>query len=168
MSIPTWLSASVGARVDWHSEYGAFVSPEETEAAGLTRLAVQAPLRAERGTSVSRDLTRTVGPVSLTATACGSRITDSVAVDRDTRYVLFNRDGATTNAGAELFATARRGPWVGTGTYTYGRSREAGDSGHQDVALTPRMVRDSSGCGKGKTGDGSSLNSTSPSGSGSR
>jgi iron complex outermembrane receptor protein len=166
IDLAPWLSVSAGARLDWHSEYGSFLSPrlaglvraggwtsrlsigrgffaatpltEETEAAGLTRLAVRRPLLAERGTSISWDLTREVGPVSLTATAFGSRITDPVAVDREARYVLFNRDGATTNAGAELLATVRRGPWVGTSTYTYVRSREEGNGGRQDVALTPR------------------------------
>jgi outer membrane receptor for ferrienterochelin and colicins len=166
VDLTPWLSLSAGARLDWHSEYGAFLSPrlaglirvggwtsrlsvgrgffattpltEETEAAGLARLEVQAPLRAERGASVSWDVTRAVGPLTLTATAFGSRITDPVAVDRDTRYVLFTRGEATTNIGAELLATVRRGPWVGTATYTYVRSREEGDSGRQDVALTPR------------------------------
>lgn len=166
VDLAPWLSVSAGARLDWHSEYGAFLSPrlagliragdwtsrvsvgrgffattpltEETEAAGLTRLEVPAPLRAERGTSVSWDVTRAVGPLTVTATAFGSRITYPVAVDRDSRYVLFHRTGATTNVGAELLATVRRGPWVGTGTYTYVRSREDGDDGRQDVALTPR------------------------------
>ena len=156
----------MGARLDWHSEYGAFFSPrvaglirgrgwtsrlsvgrgffattpltEETEAAGLTRLQVDGPLRAERGTSVSWDVTRTVGPVSFTATAFGSRIADPAAVDRDTRYALFIRDEATTNVGAELLATARHGPWVATSTYSYVRSREDGGESRQDVALTPR------------------------------
>ena len=166
VDLTPWLSLSAGARLDWHSEYGAFLSPrlagliraggwtsrlsvgrgffattpltEETEAAGLTRLELQEPLRAERGTSISWDVTRAVGPLTLTATAFGSRIANPVAVDRDTRYVLFNRERATTNVGAELLATARRGPWVGTATYTYVRSREEGDSRRQDVALTPR------------------------------
>jgi outer membrane receptor for ferrienterochelin and colicins len=166
IDVAPWLSVSGGARLDWHSEYGTFLSPrlagliragdwtsrvsvgrgffattplaEETEAAGLTRLDVQAPLRAERGTSVSWDVTRAIGPLTFTATAFGSRITDPVAVDRDRRYVLFNRAEATTNVGAELLATARRGPWVGTATYTYVRAREDGDAGRQDVALTPR------------------------------
>jgi len=166
IDLTTWLSVSAGARLDWHNEFGAFFSPrlagliraggwtsrlsvgrgffattpltEETEAAGLTRLQIQEPLRPEHGTSVSWDVTRAVGPVTLTATAFGSSITDPVAVDRDTRYLLFNRDAATTNVGVELLATARRGPWVGTATYAYVRSREEADSGRQDVALTPR------------------------------
>jgi iron complex outermembrane receptor protein len=166
IDIAPWFSLSAGARLDWHSEYGASFSPrlagliraggwtsrlsvgrgffattpvtEETEAAGLTRLQVQGPLRAERGTSVSWDVTRAVEVITLTATAFGSRIADPVAVERDTRYVLFNRDEATTNVGIELLVTARRGPWVATSTYAYVRSREEGDDGRQDVALTPR------------------------------
>jgi iron complex outermembrane receptor protein len=166
VDVTSWLAVSVGGRVDWHSEYGAFFSPrlaalvragawtsrlsvgrgffattpltEETEAAGLTRLEVRRPLEAERGTSASLDLTRAVGPITMTATGFASRIADPVAVDRDGRYVLFNRPGATTNAGAELLATLRHEPWVGTATYTYVRSREDGDGARQDVALTPR------------------------------
>jgi iron complex outermembrane receptor protein len=166
VDVASGLSLSAGARVDWHSEFGTFFSPrlaalmragawtsrlsvgggffattpltEETEAAGLTRLEIQRPLRAERGTSVSLDVTRSIGLITLTATAFGSRIEDPAAVDRDTRYVLFNRVGATTNGGAELLAIVRRGPWVATSTYAYVRSREDGADGRQDVALTPR------------------------------
>lgn len=166
MDLAAWLSLSAGARLDWHSEHGAFLSPrvaalvhggswtsrvsvgrgfsaatpltEEVEAAGLARLDVPRRLRAERGTSVTVDLTRAIGVLSVTATAFASRITDPVAVERDTRYVLFNRKGATTNTGVELLATMRHGPWAATGTYTYVRSREEGDTGRQDVSLTPR------------------------------
>ena len=166
VDLASWLSVSAGARVDWHSEYGTFLSPrvaalvrrgdwtsrvsighgffattpitEETEAAGLTRLEVVRPLRAERGTSVSADLTRTWGPVSVTGTAFASRITDAVGVERDTRYVLLNRDSAATNVGAEALATLRHGPWAATGTYTYVRSREDDDGRRQDAPLTPR------------------------------
>ena len=161
-----WLSVSAGARLDFHSEFGAFFSPrvavltrtdvwtgrlsfgrgyfastpltEETEAAGLSRLRVVEPLRAERGTSASFDVTRTIGPASLTATAFFSRITDPVAVDRGQEYVLANRDSASTNAGVELLATLRRGPFAVTSTYTYVRSREATREGRLDAALTPR------------------------------
>lgn len=62
----------------------------------------------------------------------------SVAVDRDARSMLFNRNRATTNIGAELLATVRRDPWVDTSTYAYMRSRGDGHNGPQDVALTPR------------------------------
>ena len=62
---------------------------EEAEAAGLTRLAVDGPLRAERGRSVSIDLTRNLGPTAYTATVFGSRIVDPVHVDRST-YAMRN------------------------------------------------------------------------------
>ncbi|MEZ5289803.1 MAG: TonB-dependent receptor [Vicinamibacterales bacterium] len=166
VDVAGWLSVSAGARVDWHSQYRAFVSPrvaavtrvgawtsrlsvgrgffattpvtEETEAAGLTRLEVPRPVRAEQGTSVSLDVTRSLGPLTVTATAFGSRISDPAVVERDTRYALVNRDRATTNAGTEWLATLRHGPWAATGTYTYVRSREEADAGRQDVPLTPR------------------------------
>jgi outer membrane receptor for ferrienterochelin and colicins len=162
----SWLTISAGARVDFHSEYGTFFSPraaalfrragwssrvsvsqgffastpltEETEAAGLTRLSVVRRLEAERGTSASLDITRTAGEASVTATVFGSRIAHPVAVDREDAYVLFNRTKPTTNVGVELLATVREGPLVGTGSYTYVRSREHERQSHADAALTPR------------------------------
>jgi outer membrane receptor for ferrienterochelin and colicins len=178
------IAMSAGARVDVHSEYGTFVSPrvsalfrrdewvgrvsvgrgffgptpltEETEAAGLARLAVPHALEAERGTSVSVDLTRTVGAGSVTATFFGSRIADPVAVDREEVYRLFNRSEATTNLGVELLATLRRGPFVATSSYTYVRSREGDASNRQDAELTPRhsagLVTMWESDGKGRVG----------------
>jgi iron complex outermembrane receptor protein len=166
VTLTSWLSVSASARLDLHNEYGTFFSPriaalvrsgewtsrlsvgrgffaptpltEETEAAGLTRLTIDGPLRAERGTSVSWDVTREVGPFALTATAFGSRITDPIAVDRDSRYVLFNRNEAATNIGVELLATMHQGPWVATGSYTFVRSREGDRNSRVDAPLTPR------------------------------
>jgi outer membrane receptor for ferrienterochelin and colicins len=166
VDLTSWMSVSAGARVDSHSEYGTFVSPrvaalfrrgawtsrvsagrgffastpltEETEAAGLSRLSIVTPLEAERGTSGSVDLTRSFAVGSFTATVFGSRITDPVAVERSDAYVLFNREEATTNAGVELLATIRRGPYVATSTYAYVRSREHGADGARDAELTPR------------------------------
>jgi outer membrane receptor for ferrienterochelin and colicins len=165
VDVRAWLSVSVSARADFHNEYGAFFSPrvsafarsgewttrvsvgrgffaatpltEETEAAGLSRLTLAAPLRAERGTSASLDVTRTVGPASITGTLFASRIANPIEVDRET-YVLGNLDEATTNSGAELLGTLRRAPFALTGTYTYVRSRETERGGRFDVALTPR------------------------------
>ena len=106
-------------RAEWTSRvsvgrgfFAATPLTEETEAAGLTRLTVPRPLKAERGTSASVDLTRALGVGSITATLFGSRIADPVAVDRDGSYVLFNLAEATTNVGVELLATLRRGPYV--------------------------------------------------------
>jgi len=45
---------------------------EETEAAGLTRLAIPARLQAEEGRSGSLDVSRTDGPLSYTFTLFGS------------------------------------------------------------------------------------------------
>ncbi len=166
VDVASWLSVSAGARMDVHDEYGTFFSPrvaalfrggawtsrvsagqgffaatpltEETEAAGLTRLTVAGPLDAERGRSVSVDLTRGVGAATITGTFFASRVSDPVLVDRDTRYALFNGTEATTNIGGELLATVRSGPYVLTGTYTYVDARETMDGERQDVALTPR------------------------------
>ena len=74
----------------------------------------------------------------MTATAFASRITDAAGVEREARYVLLTRDGATTNVGAEVLATLRQGAWAATGTYTHVRSREDGGDGRRDVPLTPR------------------------------
>jgi outer membrane receptor for ferrienterochelin and colicins len=160
-----WLSLSASARLDRHSEYGAFVSPrvsallraggwngrvsfgtgffgpsaltEETEAAGLSRLAIAPGLNAEKGRSASVDLTRSLGALSATFTLFTSRIDDSITVDREDAYTLRNID-KTTNTGAELLATLRQEPFALTGTYTYVRSREYERGAVADVPLTPR------------------------------
>ena len=111
IDIRPWLAISISGRLDHHSEYGTFFSPrasallrsgnwstristgsgffgpsvltEETEAAGLTRLEVEGPLQAERGTEPYRSIShaRTVPsrirPLSLGhASPTRSRSTD--------------------------------------------------------------------------------------------
>ena len=165
VDVRSWLALSMSGRLDRHSEYGWFLSPrvsallrsgdwstrlsagtgffgptaltEETEAAGLTRLDVDGPLRAERGRSVSIDLTRAHGPAAYTVTVFGSRIADPVHVDRST-YVLRNLDRPTTNIGTELLGTVRQPPFALTASYTYVRSRERVGGVTTDVAQTPR------------------------------
>ena len=165
IDIRPWLAVSMSGRLDHHSEYGWFLSPrvsalfragewstrmsagsgffgpssltEETEAAGLTRLAVDGPLRAERGRSASIDLTRSAGPLSSTVTLFGSHITDPVQVDRSA-YVLRNLPEPTTTVGMELLGTLRQAPLAITASYTYVRSRELVEGVADDVALTPR------------------------------
>src|SRR6185436_18306870 len=160
------FSLSSSARLDVHSEYGAFFSPrvsalaragrwtsrlsvgtgffaatpltEETEAAGLTRLQMERPLEAERGLSGSFDLTRTDGPLSYTATVFASRVNNPMHVDRSPSYVLRTLPDPTTNAGLELLATLRRPPFAVTVTYSYVRAREIVDAIEEDVPLTPR------------------------------
>jgi iron complex outermembrane receptor protein len=152
--------------VDFHDEYGTFFSPrvsalarrghwtsrlslgtgffgptpitEETEAAGLTRLSVRQPLKAERGLSMSFDLSRTDGPLSCTATLFASRIADPTHVERSPEYVLANLTTASTNVGIELLGTWRREPVSVTATYTYVRARETVAALREDVPLTPR------------------------------
>lgn len=160
------LALSTSGRLDVHSEYGTFLSPrlsalactgrwssrlsigtgffgptpitEETEAAGLTRLRIQKPLEAERGLSVSFDLSRTDGPLSYTATLFTSRIADPLHVERSPSYVLRSLPDPTTNVGLELLGTLRRAPFSVTATYTYVRARETVDGAEEDVPLTPR------------------------------
>jgi len=165
VAVRKWLSVSASARIDAHNEYGTFLSPrlaalvrrgpwssrasigtgffastaltEETEAAGLSRLAIPLPLEAERGRSVSADLTRTRGPVSGTVTVFNSRVRDPIEVERTGQFVLRNLTEPTTNTGAELFATWRRAPFSMTATYAYVRALERRDP-DVEIPLTPR------------------------------
>jgi iron complex outermembrane receptor protein len=111
---------------------------EETEAAGLSRLVVPRPLRAEEGGSASLDVTRTDGPVSYTVTLFRSRIDHPIDVDRSAGLVLTNAAEPTVNSGIELLGTLRREPYAVTGTYTYVRARETDGGIRRDVPLTPR------------------------------
>jgi outer membrane receptor for ferrienterochelin and colicins len=166
VDVTPWLSVSGSTRLDVHSEYGTFVSPrlsalfrsgrwtgrisagtgffptsaltEETEAAGLARLRIAGPLRAETGRGVSFDLTRTNGPLSYTATVFASRIRNPVFVERTAGYVLANQPFASTNVGTELLATWRRAPLSLTATYGFVSAREFEETAFADVPLTPR------------------------------
>ena len=166
VDLTPWLSLSGSARLDVHSEYGAFVSPrvsalfrsggwtsrvsagtgffattpltEETEAAGLSRLTIRGPLQAETGQGVSVDLTRTDGPLSSTATVFASRLQHPVFVDRTGAYSLANQPRASTNVGAELLETWRREPLSLTAVYDFIHAREFEETAFADVSLTPR------------------------------
>ena len=162
VDLAKWLSVSASARLDAHSEYGTFVSPrisgllkgggwtsrlsygtgffaptpltEETEAAGLSRLIIAAPLKAERGRSGSWDLSRSIGPVSATLTLFASTIRDAVDVERDDRFVLGNRSGQTRNRGVEALAIWHPENFSLVANYAFVRAREGGE----EVPLTPR------------------------------
>ena len=166
VNVTRWLSVSGSARLDHHSAYGTFVSPrisalvraggwtsrvsvgtgffpssaltEETEAAGLSRLTVRGPLKAETGDSASADVTRTLGPFAATATVFASRIHNPVFVEQTTAYVLANQPFASTNVGTELLATWRREPVSVNAVYGYVRAREYENTTFEDVPLTPR------------------------------
>ena len=164
MQLREWVTVSAGARFDIHSTYGNFFSPrlaallrwngwtsrvaigggffaatpttEETEAAGLTRLQMPVPLRAERGDSFSVDLTRTINSITFTATVFASSVDDPVQVDRAPAYVIRNGD-RSTNVGAEFLATYRRAPFSVTGNYNVIRSREDRGGIRVVTPLTP-------------------------------
>jgi outer membrane receptor for ferrienterochelin and colicins len=166
LDVARWLSLSASGRLDHHSKYGTFFSPrvsalvrggawtgrlsfgtgffgpspltEETEAAGLSRLEVPQPLRAEEGRSASVDVTRTDGPLSYTLTVFRSRIANPIHVDRTRGLILTSLPEPTTNLGVEVLSTLRREPYTATATYTYVRARERVAGLRQDVALTPR------------------------------
>jgi iron complex outermembrane receptor protein len=165
-SVAPWLSLSASARADFHNVYGTFFSPrlsalirkggwtsrisagqgfyasspltEETEAAGLARLLLPVPLRAERGRSTSADLTRSMGPMAVTATFFASNIDHPVYVDRGANYDIINLQGPTKNRGLELLATWRKSPFTATASYTYVRTSELEPTGRAEVPLTPR------------------------------
>jgi iron complex outermembrane receptor protein len=163
--VAPWMSVSASGRVDAHNVFGTFFSPrvsalfrhvgwnsrvsigsgffaptpltEETEAAGLSRLTIAAPLKVERGSSASWDVTRTMGPLTVTGTLFHYRVHNAAVVDRAT-YTLATRAEATVNTGAETVATWRAAPFTVTATYTYVRSLEGDGAGRADIPLTPR------------------------------
>jgi outer membrane receptor for ferrienterochelin and colicins len=167
IEVSKWLSLSVSGRLDWHSKYGTFVSPrvsglirsgrwnsrlsagtgffasspltEETEAAGLSRLTIPVPLRAEQGRSMSFDVGRTDGPASYTVTLFSSRVRYPIHVERsESGLLLTNLAEPTSNTGLEWLGTLRLAPFSLTTTYTYVRAREVDGHGKRDVPLTPR------------------------------
>jgi len=167
IDLASWLSVSASARVDFHSEYGTFFSPrvsallrwdgwtsrlsagqgfyaptpltEETEAAGLARLAVPVKLSPERGRGGSVDLTRQFGPASATATFFASDIRTPIYVRREGAYQLINLQQPTRNRGLELLGTWRKAPFAATASYTFVNSSESEPAGGRaEVPLTPR------------------------------
>jgi outer membrane receptor for ferrienterochelin and colicins len=165
VTVGRWLSLSASGRLDVHNVFGVFVSPrlsalmrsggwnarvsagtgfisptpltEETQVAGLTRLSIPTPLLPERGRNVSFDLTRTAGPMTVTATLFGSVVHDPIALDRE-HYLLQNLPQSTTNVGAELLARWAHDPFAITATYTYVDAREGVGTERGDMPLTPR------------------------------
>ncbi len=161
-----WLTVSASARLDLHHTYGTFFSPrvaalihrdgwtsrisagtgyfastpltEETEAAGLSGLAMPAPLEAETGKSYSIDVTRSLGIVSITGTLFGSSIAHPIEVERETPTGSTTSIAPTSNLGFELLGTMRQAPFALTGTYAFVRSREQAGSGEAEAPLTPR------------------------------
>jgi outer membrane receptor for ferrienterochelin and colicins len=166
VDVAQWLALSASARLDHHSEFGTFLSPrisgllragewssrvsmgqgffaptaitEETEAAGLTRLSIAGPLRAERGTNSSIDITRVAGPMSTTLTGFYSRIVNPVEVERTDKYELKNLTQPTTNVGIEAVAIWKTEGLSLVANYAFVQSRETTGEGRVEVPLTPR------------------------------
>jgi outer membrane receptor for ferrienterochelin and colicins len=165
VDVARWFALSASARLDHHSEFGTFLSPrisgllrqghwssrvsygagffaptpmtEETEAAGLSRLSIEGPLTAERGTSTSLDVTRVAGPLSVTVTGFYSRVVDPVDVERTDRYVLRNLPNLTTNVGLEAIAIWKAPEFSLVANYAFVHSREDTEAGRAEVPLTP-------------------------------
>jgi outer membrane receptor for ferrienterochelin and colicins len=168
-AIAPWLSLSASARADFHNRYGTLLSPrlavlvrgkgwtsrasvgqgyfaptpltEETEAAGLSRLRLAAPLVAERGRSASFDLTRSVGALSATMTLFASSVLHPIVVSRTAAYELSNAPQPTNNRGVELVGTWRKQPLSITGTYSYLYTRQFDPEFpvRVEAPLTPRQ-----------------------------
>jgi iron complex outermembrane receptor protein len=153
-----WLTLSLSARVDHHSDHGTFASPrlssllryegwtvrtsvgtgyfaptpftEETEAVGLGRLEPVTDLEAETARSASLDIGRVFGPVEMNATLFASQIDDALqAQETEDGLRLVNAAGPTRTWGGELLARWRFEPFQITATYTGLRSRESDPEG---------------------------------------
>jgi iron complex outermembrane receptor protein len=162
----SWLSLSVSARADFHSQYGTLLSPrisallrggawtsrlsvgqgfsapsaltEETEAAGLTRLTIPAPLKVERGRGFTFDLTRRWSLVTTTATVFGSTITHPIYVDQTNAYTLTNLRVPTRNVGVEFVSVLRKEAFSATASYTFTHTQQQPANVQEAVPLTPR------------------------------
>jgi outer membrane receptor for ferrienterochelin and colicins len=161
-----WVTMSASARGDVHSEYGAFFSPrisalmkpgagwtarfstgtgfvaptpftEETEAAGLSRLAPLGALEPERGRSLSFDVGWKRGTIEINATVFRSAIDDA----------LFLREGEIVNAvgpvrtrGSELIARYHREGMdlIATHMFVWATEPDRVSGMDREVPLNPR------------------------------
>jgi iron complex outermembrane receptor protein len=164
------LAVALSARVDLHSAYGGLATPrvsllarprdgwrvrmsggtgafaptpftEETEETGLTRVLPLRGIRAERAGGGSIDVTRTTGPVEVSATLFGSRVAHplQLRLAGPQQAMLVNAAGPTRSWGTELLARYRIGPFVAIATHAWTRSTEddADNLARRDVPLTP-------------------------------
>jgi len=159
VSIAPWLTLAASARLDHHSEYGAFASPrlsllarpgewtlrasagtgyfppspfsDETEAVGLARLNPLGDLDAERAMSAMFDVGRGIGPWEMNATLFGSEIDHALVVTDDGLggLTISNATGPVRTWGTELLARIEREPIHLTATHVYTRSTEIDPGG---------------------------------------
>jgi outer membrane receptor for ferrienterochelin and colicins len=171
-------SLSASARLDIHSEYGALASPrvsfltrpwdhwtlrvsagggsfaptpftEQTDEAGLSRVAPLLGLDPERAWSASTDVTWARGPIEVTATMFGSTIEAPVqlaylvhaAVVGPTFFPVgfVNARESTNTWGTEFLARVRQGPFtvMVTHAYTHATELDVNAGQREAVALTP-------------------------------
>lgn len=168
---PGDLTLAASGRIDFHNVYGTRFSPrlsalyrpgkltvratlgrgfqaptpfvEETEAAGLSRLASIAGVRAETADSASIDVGYRFGAVEANAVFFGSNLRDAVRLEETgggTGVRLVNAPGLTTTRGIELLLRYRTGPFTMTGSYVNVNAREPDPVGSakRAVPLTPR------------------------------
>ena len=139
----TW-SARLSAGTGW---FAPTPLTDETETFDLSRVFVPRPLIAERGSSLSLDVTGTRGPLQVNGTLFQNRVVDPLGIQRiasDTTGAvnLVNAPGALTTHGGELFAVYNADPIIATAYYAATRSREpSADAGlPRELPLTPRQA----------------------------
>jgi iron complex outermembrane receptor protein len=165
------LTLAASGRIDFHNVYGTRFSPrlsalyrpgrltlraalgrgfqaptpfvEETEAAGLSRLAPLTGLQAETADSGSLDLGYRFAAVEANAVFFASNLNHAVRLEElpgGTGVRLVNTPGQTTTRGVELLLRYRSGPFTVTGSYVHVNAREPDPAGpgKRAVPLTPR------------------------------
>jgi outer membrane receptor for ferrienterochelin and colicins len=166
------LTLAASLRGDHHSEYGARVSPrvsmlyrsgpwtvrasfgqgfyaptpfvEETEAAGLARLAPLRGLRAESARTASVEAGRLIGSLEASLVLFASQVDGAVQLDPampgDGYGVrLVNSPGATRSRGAEVLLRYRVDDFTVTGSYVHVDATEPDLlGGRRAVPITPR------------------------------
>lgn len=125
---------------------GGFYAPtpfvEETETAGLSRLAPLTGLERETITTTALDLGYATGGFETGLTLFHSEIDDAIRLQTisSDQVQLINVDGNTRTRGAEVLLRWRQGPYVLKGSYLFIDATEPNDGnmGLRDVPLTPK------------------------------
>ena len=112
---------------------------EDTEAIGLTRVTIDAPLRPERGVSGTIDVVRSFESLSIGVTGFAARVRDPLALDySDGRLILRNASEPIRTRGVELLGRFSRGPYALTLSHVELDATEADGDARARVPLQPR------------------------------
>jgi len=170
-----WLTISGSGRIDHHNKYGTFFSPrlsallrpaakwttristgtgffaptpftEETDATGLSRLAPLRDLIAERGRSLSADVSWKNGPIEVTATGFRSTITNALQLrDLDAAaggatVEIANAREPVRTRGSELIARYHRDDLdiIATHMFVWSTEPDPNTGVRREVPLNPR------------------------------